>query len=472
MILSAIAIGLAAAIVVNGSGKGRYVPTRWGGGGSDASDVGTLGASPAAAPPPALVPKATPTSPSAYDAAFFDGGDPGEAPTPRPDSATSTPTPESDGAESPTPGVDSGGSRGAGADAGLTATPTIDLDFMVGGRSRSGGGGLVFPTPILTPSDELPWVSGQARGYAMLYAMQPEARAVTEANISALLAARVRQPYIGVLIDGTFSRDFTYLQDIITRLSSGGRDLTLVLYLANGATQRKPGTLIEAPFVREDPIAFRNLIRRTGGQLQAQYSQLARDARAIFEFSLETNPENTNIAIVMLEDNLDTEAYRVMLNLARAELDGIATIYRNPCEGCGVDGSDDETLGQPREEHKVERFALLQSGDGFTLDGTGFEYPNGPRSPALSALELEDLLQDGYKKGLAYFGLWRYGWQGLVQGQGNPLPSTRTYVPSTPEEIDYEINVLRTGLPPESEDETDTGDEEEIDDTVRIFEVK
>jgi hypothetical protein len=45
-------------------------------------------------------------------------------------------------------------------------------------------------------------------------------------------------------------------------------------------------------------------------------------------------------------------------------------------------------------------------------------------------------------------------------------------VPSTPEEIDYEINVLRTGLPPESEDETDTGDEEEIDDTVRIFEVK
>jgi hypothetical protein len=471
LILSAIATGLATALVVHGTSKGRYIPTRWRG--ADAAvEVGAAGSQSGLPSPLQLVPKERPTPSSAYDAAFFDGGDAGDAPTPPPEVATFTPTSDASNADTPTPAIDAGDPRRIFSDASVQASPTADLDFMVGTNSRSSSGGLIYPTPVRTPSSDLPWVSGQARGYAMLYAMQPEARAVTEANISALLASHVRQPYIGVLMDGTFSRDFTYLEDIISRLSSGGRRLTLALYLANGATQRKPGTLIEAPFVRENPILFRNLIRRTGGQLQLQYTQLARDARAIFEFSLETNPENTNIAIVMLEDNLDTEAYRVMLNLAKEELDGFATIYRNPCVGCEVAGSDDETLGQPREEHKISRFGLLQSGDGFTLDGTGFEYPNGPQSTALSAQRLESLLQNGYKKGLAYFGLWRYGWQGLIEGQGNPLPSNRVYVPSSPEEIEYEITVLRTGLPPDTEDEPSGEDGEEIDDTVRIFESK
>jgi hypothetical protein len=80
------------------------------------------------------------------------------------------------------------------------------------------------------------------------------------------------------------------------------------------------------------------------------------------------------------------------------------------------------------------------------------------------------MLLDSYKKGLAYFGLWRFGWQGLVQGQGNPLPSKRIYIPSTPDEMEYEIQVLRTGLPPEEESISDESSAPE--DAMRIFEEK
>jgi hypothetical protein len=469
LVLAGIALGLAAALLLHGSLGEKDSVVLW----SKGSAPEDLGGSYSVSKKPtiiALVPKAESNSLSAYDAAFFDGGDPGEPPTPEAALPTSTPTAREIDDDTPVPAPTSGGNGGSLT--GAPPQPTLSPDQEMLGAvavSRSSAP-LILPTPQRTASNALPWVLGQARGYAMLYALQPEARAVTESNISALLASRVREPYIAVLIDGTFGRDFTYLRDIITRLSGDGRRLTLSLYLANGASQRNPETLIDAPFVREDPVRFRGLIRRTGTQVQQQYSQIARDARAIFEFSLETNPENTNVAVVMLEDNLDTESYRVMLGLANAELDGVATIYRNPCNGCGVSGTDDETLGQPREDHRREVFPALDGNDGFTLDGTGFEYPNRPVSQSIPAGTLEAMLQDSYKKGLAYFGLWRYGWQGLVQGQGNPLPSKRIYIPSTPDEMEYEIQVLRTGLPPEEESISDESSVPE--DAMRIFQEK
>jgi hypothetical protein len=467
LFLAGIALGLATALLVHSSSAGRYIPVPWSRGSAPDHVNGNSSVSPNQSTV-ALVPRAKPTSPSAYDAAFFDGGDPGDPPTPEVGLPTSTPTPSEVDEDTPVPTPNSGGIAGSLTVAAPQPTLSPDQEMLGAVAVSRSSAPLVFPTPQRTASNALPWVSGQARGYAMLYALQPEARAVTESNISALLASHVREPYIAVLIDGTFGRDFTYLRDIITRLSGDGRRLTLSLYLANGASQRKADTLIEAPFVREDPVRFRGLIRRTGTQVQQQYSQIARDARAIFEFSLETNPENTNVAVVMLEDNLDTESYRVMLGLAEAELDGIATIVRNPCNECGVEGTDEETLGQPREDHRIEVFPTLDVNDGFTLDGKGFEYPNRPPSQSISSGTLEAMLQDSYKKGLAYFGLWRYGWQGLVQGQGNPLPSKRTYIPSSPDEMEYEIQVLRTGLPPE-EDGQDSGDTLSPDDTMRIF---
>lgn len=309
-------------------------------------------------------------------------------------------------------------------------------------------------TPVQTPITGRPWVRGQARGYTMLSAMQPEARAVVETNVETLLSARVREPYIGVLIDGTFGRDFTYLREVIERLSIEGRALTLALYLTNGATMRKwRETPIDALFTRINPTEFRERIRRDK-QLQAQFLAVVLQAKAIFEYNVSLNPGNTNVAIVMLEDNLDSLAYRTMREIASAELGSLAGFIRNPCFGC-YEGNDDITLGDPREEHHLDRYTLLERGDAYSLDGVGFAYPDGSGS-GLAPAQLRDLMRNSYSRGLRYVGLWRYAWQGLEVGGGNPRPDTRNYIASNPDQQEFEIEMLREGLIVEVEPEEDT----------------
>ncbi|MEI6518166.1 MAG: hypothetical protein WCN89_05690, partial [bacterium] len=194
---------------------------------------------------------------------------------------------------------------------------------MMGGVRVSRGSGIVAPPEASGPiGSSLVWTSGQPRGYTMLYAMQPEARAVVESHIETMLAARIREPYIGVLVDGTFGQDFEYLKTIIARLSVE-RNLTMVLYLTNGATQRRRASKIDAPFVKIDPKIFRSEIL-SDQKLRGQFSALAAQARNILQYSLEQNPANQNLVSVMLEDNLELAAYRSMRDLARQEVGSLA----------------------------------------------------------------------------------------------------------------------------------------------------
>lgn len=337
--------------------------------------------------------------------------------------------------------------------ADLQGDPREPEGLIGGVVQRSGSLSDPLMTPLATPTNRKGWVVGQARGYTMLYAMQPEARAVVESQVQALLSARIREPYIGVLIDGTFGRDFTYLKDIIKRLSVGGRSLTLVLYLSNGPTMRKwKETPIDALFSRIDPVEFRQTIRRAQN-LQNQFLAVATQAHDIFEFNLSVGSSNSNVAIVMLEDNLDAASYRVMRDLANQQIESIAGFIRNPCLGCSEDkGSDDNTLGDPREEHTLEGFQKLKQGDGFSLDGLGFRYPNWTAG-GISPDQLSNIMSSGFQKGLRYIGLWRHAWQGVSQGVPNDHPNDRNFVPSSPDQIEFEIEALRTGLLAESAEE-------------------
>lgn len=314
-------------------------------------------------------------------------------------------------------------------------------------------------TPDATPRTGRPWVRGQARGYTMLYAMQSEARSVVETQVETLLSAKIREPYIGVLIDGTFGRDFTYLKQVIERLSVDGRALTLALYLTNGPTMRKwRETPIDALFSKINPSDFRQRIRRDQ-TLQAQFLAVVLQAKDVFEFNVSLNPGNNNVAIVMLEDNLDSLAYRAMREIASAEIGAVAGFVRNPCLGC-YEGNDDATLGDPREEHNLSRYNVLARGDGYSLDGTGFLYPDGSGSESgVTAAQLRDLMSNSFARGLRYFGLWQYQWQGLEVGGGNPRPSTRTYVPSNFDQQEFEVEILREGLVVEDEDDQEVGSE-------------
>ncbi len=320
-------------------------------------------------------------------------------------------------------------------------------EFFSGVRVGGAAGAAVEPEPTQEPEAGLPWVEGQSRGYTMLYAMQPAARDVVERNVQALLASHIKDVHIGVLIDGTFGQDFEYLRTIITRLSSDGRRLTLALYLSNGPTMRKWDTTpIDALFTRIDPRDFRNRIIREQA-LQSQFVEVARNAKRVFAFNRSLSDYNVNVAIPMLEDNLDRNAYRVMRDLARNEIRDNCVFMRNPCVGC-FPGNDGDSLGDPREEHTMNLFSSLKPGDSFSLDGVGFVYPGMQKTIELSADELLNLMSDAYGKGLRYVGLWRHDWQGVEHGVANDHPESRAYLSSNDDELNFEIEALRHRLSP------------------------
>jgi hypothetical protein len=380
---------------------------------------------------------------------LIDGGDyTGPYDTPRPSiqlSPSPTPRLEDDEDDDATARERGGVSITVPTTPTMVATPSDGM--LAGIVNRGGRGGGIVPATPLSDEGGLPWVGGQGRGYAMLYGLQPEARAVVESNVSTLLAARVREPYIGVLIDGTFGKDFEYLRELIRRLNADGRNLQLALYLANGPAQRRyKNPPYEVPFVRTRPEDFRRDIRRSNSDAQIQYLQMVSDARILFEFNLQTNPEARNFAVVMLEDNLERDSFRAMAQLAREQLEAVATIVRNPCVSC-YEGNDGESLGYPIEEHSVERFNLLGDGGGYTLDGVGFSYPNEAGGRGITSEQVISLANGAFQRGLSYFGLWREEWQGIENGQLLKDPKGRTYVASTAEETDFEVTVLRSGLP-------------------------
>lgn len=345
----------------------------------------------------------------------------------------------------------------AGDDARAIFSPLVEEgsrlsgdQFFSGVRVQTGSQApAAVPTPEATPEDEggLEWVEGQARGYAMLYAMQPSARPVVEQNVRALLTSHIKDVYIAVLIDGTFGQDFEYLRSLVTRLSANGRRLSLVLYLSNGATMRVwDSTPIDVLFTRLNPFAFRTRIVRER-DLQAQFVDIVRKAKRIFAYNRGLSPFNSNVAIPMLEDNLDRDSYRLMRDLARGELGDFAQLMRNPCVGC-ITGNDGDSLGDPREEHTLKMFSSLRPGDGYSLDGIGFSYPGEVNTIELSADQLLNLMSDAYAKGLRHVGLWRHNWQGVKHGIPNDHPNERLYRPSSEDEIAFEIEVLRHRLSP------------------------
>ena len=299
----------------------------------------------------------------------------------------------------------------------------------------------------------LPRYTGQARGYAMLYLMHPRARKTAEAEIKVMLDSQVRELFLGVLVDGTFGFDFNYISDVIQRLSADGRILYLTLYLTNGATQRVYDvTDINVAFNRIEPKEFRERIKHDNS-IRSQFLSLVRRAKQIFDFSRRTNPRNVNIAIMMLEDNLDSDAYQEMRVLARSVLGSSVTYMRNPCPGC-YEGNDTYAFGDRVEMHNPAIISSLESGDAFTMDGKGLLYSdeigNGLPVNVTHALLLQSL-----ERNLAYYGLWRAVRQGLT-GSKRVHPDQRNFEVPSLEQIEQEIELLRTGLdliPEQAEEE-------------------
>lgn len=343
------------------------------------------------------------------------------------------------------------GERDEDEDAGFTVLHEIERE---GGRvnsNRVGGyrasSAITAATPRASASaTPLPRVGGQARGYALLYLMEPAARPAVEKQIEILKKAEIDNIYLGVLVDGTFSTDFDYLNSVLRTLSEDDRKITLELYLTNGATMRKwDTTTIDAGFNMINPDDFREFIK-FDPRIRSAFRSLAEHTLPTLDLNLSLNEGNKNYISVMLEDNLQEDSYLAMRELAEPIIQDRATFIRNPCDECWT-GNDVESHGDPREFHAPYDPANLRAGDGYTLDGHGYYFPGEPLTKRLSPDAVKQLASVSKARGLAFFGLWREERQGVVGG--NPHPSTRTYEVPTDEQAAIEIEMLRSELTPQ-----------------------
>lgn len=299
------------------------------------------------------------------------------------------------------------------------------------------------PTP--TPVPTLKPVTGQSRGYAMLYLMHPKARQTVERQLDAMIESKVMELYLGVLVDGTFEKDFSYLSNVVRRISRAGRELTLVLYLTNGAYMRDP--LIErreAPFSGINPDDFRFLIQNDVAT-QDEFTRLVRPTLPALQLNLRSNPGNKNYIVVMLEDNLDDDSYLTMRDLAEPIIGDRAEFIRNPCPGCW-EGNTVNGFGDGVEIHNSSAIDLLGLRDAFTLDGIGYSLPDEENTGQPTFEEVKEFAIQSAGRGFRYFGLWRFERQGLKFGQGKLPAVDRSYEVPSPSDIKAEIELLRAGL--------------------------
>lgn len=313
-------------------------------------------------------------------------------------------------------------------------------------------------TPTVIPEDtvSLTRLGGQARGYVLLSLMHPNARQTIDAQVDTLIKANIAQVYIGVLVDGTFGKDHSYLHNILDKLNAAGCVIYLEQYLISGPTMRKfSATPILTDFSHTDPISFRTA-NIYSDYTQNKIRQVAREARGSFEKNNSLNRANISLVSVMLEDNLENVSYRFLRKIVAQEIGGSAKFIRNPCPGCWQ-GNDSERAGDPLENHEISRFSELESGDGYTLDGVDVLYPTDPARPsnisskAIDVEELKSYLNEAITKDLQFFGLWRRERQGLTFNSETPElthPDNRTYLVPTDAEKKIDIELLREGLTP------------------------
>jgi hypothetical protein len=296
-------------------------------------------------------------------------------------------------------------------------------------------------------NERAPLYGGQFRGYSILSLMEPAARSSTESLVSLLIESRIQEISLGVLIDGTFGYDPSYLYQVVRRLSENNRRVLLSLYLINGPLMRRGGdsrfSSLFAPLsIEEFEEQFFN-----NSDLQRLYESLLVKSRQIAQFNSSISSDNRTLFFPMLEDGLGDQFANDLLALTRQRLQNYGSVGRNPCRTCAPGVGETLPVG-PLEVHEVSEIEILRPGDTYSLDGTSFRFRG--ENPFLNSISYEDtqrLANKSLTQGLLSFSLWRHDRQGLDSSSGElPLPFLRNYVSVVQGKREEEISLLREGL--------------------------
>lgn len=297
--------------------------------------------------------------------------------------------------------------------------------------------------PSETPNEECAsLLVGPPVGLACLHCTHPRAQA--QALVLAdVMRASCRQAIVtNVLIDGRFGLDDPFLIRLLNRLAAG-RDLTVLLYLSNGVSQRARDPFDPLVFGTGTSVeSFRDAIGSDEG-FRLAYQQVAARGLSIRN----ALPESARVILVPgLEDNLTDDLFDNVLELTR-EVGGDRVLYgRNPCPNCAAGNGSGIPVDVIGEIH-TPVVSPLVSGGVITNDGFPYVFEfQGLRSSihigSLATTKSQALAQGNM------FILWTAHYQGLpVNGgliSGRPDPDDRIYAVPTTEETAELLELLGT----------------------------
>ena len=276
-------------------------------------------------------------------------------------------------------------------------------------------------------------VNTSPRGVACLHCTHPNAEEQAKILATLLRATCLRNVAMNYLVDGTFAENQELLRWHVDALTENGRQFTSILYLSNGATQRRwRSTPIDAFGVRVSPERFRSRIQNDSA-LQLEFQGIVRRLVPYIRYA---ERRGVNVVLsIMLEDNLDREAFLAMLELAQAVLpsDVAVTFSRNVCENC-YDGTEPGVpVGVLEEVHTVSPYRVP---DGGIVTNDGREYASAVDGDSVGEVSLADLsrLREAADDNGATYLLWSAARQGLprdLSRGGFRHPDDRDYdVPS------------------------------------------
>jgi hypothetical protein len=288
-------------------------------------------------------------------------------------------------------------------------------------------------------------LDGPTRGLSCLHCNQPEAEAQAQTIVDLLAQSCLKNLAVNYLVDGTFSFNDNLMASHIDQLTANGRNLSLLLYLTNGATQRQyQSTLVNAFGTQLSPENFRKKIL-TDTTLQAQYRAIVERLVPLLSFAQQ---RNVNVYLALgLEDNLDRAAiaklYELTLDSLPANL--LASFVRNPCPGCYSGNNSDIPVGFVEEIHTANSIYVkpdsIISNDGRDYYYSELDEGKVPLSTLVS-------VRDQAASQNSIFILWSAERQGLdPQLNGTyPVPSERDYQSPSFSEQQAIISFLRGGL--------------------------
>lgn len=248
------------------------------------------------------------------------------------------------------------------------------------------------------------------RGLALLHLMEPAAGEQPARLVEALHTLKIDKPALAVLVDGSFGFDEEKLFSAIELLNENDRQLHLLLYLTNGASQRRWKTTEVPGFaVNLHPDLFNDYIQ-SDGFFQAEFLALAERILP----AVELNKKLGGITRIVpgLEDNFTDNAFGAAVSLLQSIVPEYVEVGRNPCPGCFPENGVGTSGADFLEVHYLDS----------TQPPPGGVWTNDGAAPA--AVELEEIMLEAERVG-AWFLLWQFHWQGL---QGQPIePADRNY---------------------------------------------